>query len=173
MMARQKLTVSNIMPFQIGNIKANTIGSQFRFLVKQPAEKQPAFPNIGVPYSWHRLGFSTHWKPSHSVVLCFDLPISFKSSLMAVLPASSGRLCLNNPISFHNVLMGEVVELYNTALWSWRDLIRDMEKVWIARQWNGRSWADRSRTELLKKTLSQIMYWCMKWPGTPSIHQKC
>jgi hypothetical protein len=124
------------------NIKAQRTGSRFRFLVKQPDERQPAFPNIGISYSWHRLGFSTHWNPSHSVVLCFDLPTSFKSSLIAAVPASSDRLNLDNPISFHSVLMGEVAELYNTALWSWRDSIRDMEKVWIASQRDRQSRAE-------------------------------
>jgi hypothetical protein len=104
-------------------------GSQFRFLVKQPEEKQPPFPNIGIPYCWQRLGFSTHWKSSRSVVLCFDLPASLKDSLMASVPASNSRLILDNPFLFHSVLITDVVELYNIALWSWRDLIRDIEKV--------------------------------------------
>jgi hypothetical protein len=91
--------------------------------------KQPVFPNIGIPYFWHRLGFLTSWTPSYSVVLCFDLPISLKDSLMASVKASSDRIHLDDPFSFHNVLMGQVVELYNTALWSWRHLIRDIEKV--------------------------------------------
>jgi hypothetical protein len=108
---------------------AKRIGSQFRFLVKQPDEKKPVLPSIGVPYSWHRLGFATHLKASHGVVLCFDLPPSFQSSLMASVQASSGRLNLDDPISFHSVLLGEVVELYNTAVWSWRDQIRGMEQV--------------------------------------------
>jgi hypothetical protein len=124
-------------------VNVERIGSQFRFLVKQPEGKQPAFPNIGVPYCWHRLGFSTYWKPSYSVVLCFDLPASLKDSLMVSIPASSSQLHLDDPFSFHRVLLGDVVELYNTALWAWRDMIRDMEKVCIVRHREWKSRADR------------------------------
>lgn len=134
------------------------IGSQFRFLVKQPEEKQPTFPNIGVPYSWHRLGFSTYWTPSYSIVLCFDLPVSLKDSLMVSIPVSNGRLHQNDPFSFHRVLLGEVVELYNTALWAWRDMIRDMEKVCIAGNRDPKVELTVFRNGLLKRTLNQITY---------------
>jgi len=115
------------------SINVERIGSQFRFLVKQPEEKHRAFPNdlpkIDAPYLWHRLGFSTYWKPSNSVVLCFDLPLSLKDSLIASIPASAGRFHLDDPFSFHSVLIEGVVERFNVALWSWRNLIRDMEKA--------------------------------------------
>jgi hypothetical protein len=132
-MARPNVTVSNQLALLVCTTNVKIIGTQFRFLVKQPNEKQLVFPNnipkVDVPYLWHRLGFSTYWKPLNHVVLCFDLPLSLIDSLKASIPASTARLHLDDPFSFHSLLMEGVIELFNAALWSWRNLIRNMEKV--------------------------------------------
>jgi hypothetical protein len=113
---------------------AKRIGSFFRFLIKEPIK------NLDNPinderkadnlYTWHRLGFFTSWKPSNtSIVLCFDLPPSLKHSLSTFLMNPATRLHLDDPFAFHAVLTEEITAMYDKALWSWRDLVRDLEKV--------------------------------------------
>lgn len=111
------------------------IDSFFRFLIKQPADlpNRAVFgvQNIGASYMWHRLGFFTSWTPSNTlVVLCFDLPLILKDSLSTLLN-SANRLGSDDPFSFHAILIEELTVMYDRAVWSWRDLVRDLEKLWI------------------------------------------
>jgi hypothetical protein len=78
---------------------------------------------------WHKPGFFTSWRPSSTaVVLCFDLPPSLKDPLLAALINSAAKL-LDEPFAFHAILTEKLAAMYDSALWSWRDLVRDLEKV--------------------------------------------
>jgi hypothetical protein len=71
------------------------------------------------------MAFYTIWTPSkHLVVLCFGLPAPMKYSL-----SNLGRLDLGDPLSFHAILTEKVTSLYDASLWSWRNIVRDIEKV--------------------------------------------
>jgi hypothetical protein len=111
-------------------------GSIGRFLIKEPA-KRPVPPvnavySTNISYEWHKLRFFTSWRPSNnSVILCFDLPPSLRQSLSTSLKDPVYQLRLEDPFAFHSLLIEEVIVLYDDAVWSWRDLIRDLEKVWI------------------------------------------
>jgi hypothetical protein len=114
------------------SLKAFTVteklGSCFCFLVKDPVKLglQPSLINdIKTSYVWHKLGFYTIWTPIKGlVVLCFGLPLSVKKSLL-----DFDHLYLDDPFSFHAILIDKVTTLYDTSLWSWRDLVRGIEKV--------------------------------------------
>jgi hypothetical protein len=111
-------------------------GSIFRFLVKEPNNDPTPLintaRNIDIRYKWNRLGFFTSWAPSNTVlVLCFDLPLVLKDSLQTCLLNSESRLQIDDPFWFHALLIEELAVMYDKALWSWRHLIRDIEKVWI------------------------------------------
>ncbi|CZR68590.1 uncharacterized protein PAC_18489 [Phialocephala subalpina] len=100
--------------------------SHFRFLVKEAIKPTPPLNHacpIKAYYVWHRLGFYTTWIPSkNALVLCFGLPLSLKRSLSDV-----AQLHIEDPFSFHTILIEKVIALYDIALWSWRDLVRDSE----------------------------------------------
>lgn len=81
-------------------------------------------------YLWHRLGFFTSWMYSNTlVVLCFDLPPALKGWLSNYLQDPATRFRVEDPFEFHAVLTEKVTEMYDIAVWSWRNLIRDLEKV--------------------------------------------
>jgi hypothetical protein len=81
--------------------------------------------SVKVSYVWHMMAFYTIWTPSkHLVVLCFGLPVSMKYSLSNLDP-----LCVDDPLSFHAILSEKVASLYDSSLWSWHDIVRDIEKV--------------------------------------------
>lgn len=104
------------------------LGSHFRFLVKEAIKPTPLLNHacpIKPSYVWHRLGFYTNWIPSkNALVLCFGLPLFLKQSLSEV-----AQLHVEDPFSFHTILIEKVIALYDIALWSWRDLVRDSENV--------------------------------------------
>lgn len=103
-------------------VATKDIGSSFCFKVKEPV-KLPC--SVRVSYVWHTMAFYTIWTPSKQlVVLCFGLPATMKCQLSHL-----GQLTLDNPVSFHAILSQKVATLYDASLWSWRDIVRDIEKV--------------------------------------------
>ncbi|OBT42429.1 hypothetical protein VE00_05993 [Pseudogymnoascus sp. WSF 3629] len=104
-----------------------SFSSSFIFLVKEPVKSNPLLSvanNVKISYIWHRMGFYTIWSPFKTlVVLCFGLPLPLKYSL-----SSLAHLSLDNPLSFHAILTEKVIALYDTSLWSWRNLVRDVEQ---------------------------------------------
>jgi hypothetical protein len=114
----------------MGSCTLNLVGSQLRFLIKQPAEIIPSASrayNIDANYIWNRLGVSIHWTPSKNVVvLCFGLPPSLKTSL-----SNPAELCVDDPFAFYTIFVEGVLTLYDKALWSWRDRVRNLEQVCI------------------------------------------
>lgn len=101
----------------------------------QEIEESNCAPNppntaIGkVSYQWHELGFFTQWRPSTGmVVLCFDLPSSLQDTIRKALLESSTPIPLSHPFALHAILLEHIVNLYNRALWEWRDYVRKLEK---------------------------------------------
>lgn len=102
----------------------------FRFLVKETSEADKSFVTSAIHYTWHKLGFFTFWRAQQgSIVLCFDLPAlmkdSIRRSLLELNPPSSFNL---TPFAMHTFVLEQIVALYNTALWSARDLVRKREQ---------------------------------------------
>src|SRR4051812_39593150 len=112
------------------NCTLNLIGSQLRLQIKQPAEIIPPASraySIDANYVWHHLRVSIQWTPFKNViVLCFGLPPSLKNSF-----SNLAELRLDDPFSFYTILVEDVLKLYDKALWSWRDRVRDLEQVCI------------------------------------------
>ncbi|KAH6696618.1 hypothetical protein BKA61DRAFT_741568 [Leptodontidium sp. MPI-SDFR-AT-0119] len=105
---------SNVTQDTSANLES--YGLLFRFLVKELHEPGQFIYNASrADYVWHRLGFFTSWTPSSSTIfICFDLPTGLQDSLKAAL--------------LHTVLVGEIVALYDQALWSSREQVRNFEK---------------------------------------------
>ncbi len=83
-----------------------------------------------VSYKWHKLSFFISWLASNAtIVLCFDVPPSLKAALLNSLSKSGNPLQIDDPFALHAVLVEDVIAFFDTVLWSWRDLIRDLELV--------------------------------------------
>jgi hypothetical protein len=148
-------------------INAEYIGSQFRFLAKQPTKgritRATAVENTDITYVWHRLGFFTSWFPSgYLVVLCFDLPPSLKQQISTSLVDSTSQLQLGDPFVLHALLIEEIVVLYDSALWSCRNLIRHLEQVWIVALRVIRPVLNIPRIALHQTTHGQTIQQCMR-----------
>ncbi|KAF7510226.1 hypothetical protein GJ744_006922 [Endocarpon pusillum] len=98
----------------------------FRFLVKQ-LEKNVSSADLG--YFWHEMGFFTQsTAPNRTTVLCFDVPYSFRHGLQQSLRLSSGKGHDYNRYTLHRFLTSEVINLYDTSVWTIRDVVRDVER---------------------------------------------
>jgi hypothetical protein len=85
---------------------------------------------VGLDYTWHKLGFFTSWNSTGKfVVLCFDLPHSLKDAITRSLRPAPFPPAAMDAFAVHTTLVGEVVALFDTALWHCRDLVRNIEKV--------------------------------------------
>ena len=109
-------------------IHTKCIDSYFRFLIKEPTNQAPFLThanNVKTFYTWHKLGFYTTWTPLKSLtVLCFGLAPHLKHLL-----SNLEQVQLEDPFSFHAIVVEKIIGLYDSSLWSWRDLIRQLEEV--------------------------------------------
>ncbi|KAG4034504.1 hypothetical protein MFRU_003g04640 [Monilinia fructicola] len=107
----------------------------FRVLIKQPDVGSSRCNNGGILYTWHKFTFLTSWLPSKKlVVLCFNLPHPFQNTLTSSLINSLIHLEMRDPYSIHVILLWEMTKLFDFALWSSRDLVRDLEKNRISKE---------------------------------------
>lgn len=75
--------------------------------------------------------FFGRWEPGHCMVLCVDTPDCFREQMKHTMESERGALDLNDPFALHIPLMDQIITLYNQSVWSIRDLIRRMEKVFL------------------------------------------
>lgn len=128
-MTCQKLIVSHPYLFKTRELRLIP-ATLFRVLIKQPNTGSSSCKSNGILYTWHKFTFLTSWLPSNKlVVLCFDLPPPFQNTLIASLINSSTHLEMRDMYSIHVLLLWEITKLFDFALWSSRDLVRDLEKV--------------------------------------------
>jgi hypothetical protein len=101
-------------------------GTYFRFLIKDIVKTSQPLPEYQVTsYHWHRMGFYTIWTSDKTlVVLCFGIPDDLESSLSNLI-----ELHRDDPFSFHTKIIEGIVKLFDSTLWTWRNFVRDLEKV--------------------------------------------
>ncbi|KAM3418041.1 hypothetical protein BST61_g6250 [Cercospora zeina] len=104
--------------------------SVFRFVVKYvtATKATPAGRTTSVRYDWHIMTFVVSKKASNAVVLlCFDTPTELRKQLSASVKDSSAEDFAEHPFHLHAFVLQAVVELYDHALWQFRDLVRALE----------------------------------------------
>jgi hypothetical protein len=62
-------------------------------------------------------------------MLCFDVPVHFQEKIGEALLAGDVAQHGEGPFSLHAMLMLRIVESFDKAVWSWRDVVRDLEKT--------------------------------------------
>lgn len=104
----------------------------FRFLSKH-ASSSSGFRRDSrgsdVSYKWDKLGFCTQWHEAQDslVLLCFDLPDPLKQQLYQELCNADYRISSTTPFGFASFLLPLIVQNFDRAVWSCRDLIRELE----------------------------------------------
>jgi hypothetical protein len=101
----------------------------FRLLVKHKASSaRTSISSLG--YRWEKLGFASRWRPQGSLVLlCFDLPPYLQQKIGEDLLNDSTAQYGRGPFSLHPMLLMHIVESFDRAVWSWRDVVRGVEKT--------------------------------------------
>lgn len=80
-------------------------------------------------YKWHEMTFCTRWDAEHSAVLCIGVDPSFEHLLYDTLNRMWKELPPSDPWSLHVPLLEATVALHDQAVWSVRDIVRNVEKV--------------------------------------------
>jgi Mg2+ and Co2+ transporter CorA len=103
----------------------------FRFMVKYITEGRPRVDNANpyIFYDWYVLTFATYWTSTgESVLLCFNVPVSLKAGIQRSLDNTKRDNLTSHPFGFHPVVLEQVTELYDHAVWQFRDCVRNLER---------------------------------------------
>jgi hypothetical protein len=105
--------------------------------VKKPVNQQEAPPKavdkVDTSYVWQEMGFFTSWSPSKTLILlCFNIYPSLKTSLSDFMLNPTNDVRVADPFTLHIVLVETIVELYDSALWAFRDIVRALEQVGVS-----------------------------------------
>jgi hypothetical protein len=60
-------------------------------------------------------------------VLCFDFPTHLQQTIEQDLLSSDDKHYGHGPFSLHPILLMHMVETFDKAVWSWRDVVRNLE----------------------------------------------
>lgn len=101
--------------------------SWFRFLVKQVAVRGSVHRQ---EYAWYEMAFFTRWSScGRNIALCFNVPQPLQERLRTLLVSASTNAKLSHIYSIHSIIVDEIVWLYDRAVWSLRDGVRELEMV--------------------------------------------
>ena len=117
------LSVTESLPDLNGQRTQNI---SFRFLSKHASSSSPG---SNIQYRWDKLGFCTQWRGAEksSVLLCFDIPDTLKEQINQELLGTNTSISTTTPFAFASFLLPFIVLNFDTAVWSCRDLVRDLE----------------------------------------------
>ena len=73
--------------------------------------------------------FTTRFYTNKIIIICLDLSKALQTSLWLALSSNQNRLDLFDPYSLHAFIVDEIVTLFDTSVWGFRDLIRNIEMV--------------------------------------------
>ncbi|KAK3613174.1 hypothetical protein LTR56_028033, partial [Elasticomyces elasticus] len=101
----------------------------FRLLVKTNAA------NEKYAYMWRKFCFATWWHPPNTLrVIGIDLPLESRVWIEQSLARLTAAEFAVHPFAIHVVLMEHMIEVYDHAVWFWRDNIRNIERTRSARR---------------------------------------
>jgi hypothetical protein len=100
----------------------------FRFLIKHSIKVPPPKASSTLVYRWEKLGFVTfHPSPESFTVFCVDMKddaqVHIRQRILENNFAASGA----HSLSIHILLLRYVLESFDHAVWSWRDVVRELE----------------------------------------------
>jgi hypothetical protein len=96
----------------------------FRFLVKMP--RKGTDKEATLKYEWYKLSFFTRWQSNGiSLIVAFDLPLELRKDFQNLDMEKAGT---GSPFASHGLLLGKICNLFDSAVWACRDLVRAHEK---------------------------------------------
>jgi len=98
-------------------------------LIKEPLKTTDFHTTCKVnSHVWHKVGFCTAWSSRSNIILCFGLPSSLQNSM-----STFSELQHGDPFALHTLCIEKVLLCYDTALWAWRDCVREIEQACVQR----------------------------------------
>lgn len=89
---------------------------------------KPSRPIPDIKYDWHILTFVTYWEMGNVArLLCFDSPPQLKGMIEQSLREAATDDLMAHPFALHVLVLEHVVELYDHAIWQFRDFVRATE----------------------------------------------
>jgi hypothetical protein len=105
----------------------------FRFLVKHGIQSAKAVTPQSLDYHWEKAAFASSWSLQRGLVmLCFDVPADLQEKIGESLLTGDVAKYGQGPFSLHAVLVVRIVESFDRAVWSWRDIVRDLERTRVS-----------------------------------------
>jgi hypothetical protein len=100
----------------------------FRFLVKHRNKSPPQRTSSPSIYRWEKLGFITfHPSPKFFTILCLDVGDGARAHLHQQILGSKLDVLETHPFSIHLFVLRYTLESFDRAVWSWRDVVRELE----------------------------------------------
>jgi hypothetical protein len=105
----------------------------YRLLIKEPVKKVSNYPSFDIDsYTWYKIAFFISWTLQGKIrILCFDIPTSLREAITNVIKGPDFQLSAQGPLDINNIIVEETVALFDKSVWSWRDIVRDLEKVYL------------------------------------------
>lgn len=110
------------------NIDHGFYTTAFRFLVKHRTESSPRRDSPTSIYEWEKLGFVTfHPCAEFFTILCLGIGGSARANLHQRILESKLSVLEAHPLSIHIFILRYTLESFDRAVWSWRDVVRELE----------------------------------------------
>ena len=107
----------------------------FRFLVKHRINTLPQRASSVSTYRWEKLGSVTfHPSAKFFTMLCLDIGDDARAHLHRQIFGSKLDVLEAHPLSIHLLVLRYTLESFDRAVWSWRDVVRELETSRLHRE---------------------------------------
>jgi hypothetical protein len=112
-------------------VDADCYTTAFCFLVKHSVNVPPqkaSSASSALTYYWEKLDFVTFHPSSKSfTILCFGIEDDAQTHIRRQILESNFAALEAHPLSIHNLVLKYILESFDRAVWSWRDVVRKLE----------------------------------------------
>jgi hypothetical protein len=107
----------------------------FRFLVKHKINTPPQRASSASTYRWEKLGSVTfHASVKFFTILCLDIGDDARVHLYRQILESKLAVLEAHPLSIHLLVLRYTLESFGRAVWSWRDVVWELETSRLHRE---------------------------------------
>lgn len=100
----------------------------FRFLVKHRTNTSSRRDSPASIYRWEKLGFVTfHPSTKFFTIFCLNIGENARAHLRQEIVESKPFVLTAHPLSIHVLVLRYTIESLDRAVWSWRDVVRELE----------------------------------------------
>lgn len=110
--------------------------TSFRFLVKYKAHTSLQRAPTAPAYRWEKLGFVTfHPSSRYFTIFCLDLRDDTQAGIRRLFMEGEPSTSETHLFSAHILILNYILESFDRAVWSWRDVVRELEKSRLQRKY--------------------------------------